>query len=141
MRAITIMQPWAALIARGTKRYETRSWKTSHRGLVAIHAGQSRRTLEARPQWARRVELRDCDFGAIVCVADVTSIELAENVRSSRTERSVGDWTRGRYVWRLENVRVLRDPVPCRGAQSLWRVPADVAAAIEAQLVSASAAA
>jgi len=39
MKAITIYQPWASLIACGAKRFETRSWATNHRGIIAIHAG------------------------------------------------------------------------------------------------------
>lgn len=38
MKAITIWQPWASLIACGAKRYETRSWPTKYRGPIAIHA-------------------------------------------------------------------------------------------------------
>jgi hypothetical protein len=40
MKAITILQPYAQLIAVGAKRYETRSWATKHRGPIAIHAGK-----------------------------------------------------------------------------------------------------
>ena len=40
MKAITIMQPWASLIACGAKRIETRSWKTEYRGPIAIHAAK-----------------------------------------------------------------------------------------------------
>lgn len=39
MRAITVRQPWAWAIARGGKDIENRSWGTSYRGLLAIHAG------------------------------------------------------------------------------------------------------
>lgn len=38
MKAITIWQPWASLIAIGAKQYETRSWATNYRGQIAIHA-------------------------------------------------------------------------------------------------------
>lgn len=38
MKALTIWQPWASLIACGVKRYETRSWPTKYRGSIAIHA-------------------------------------------------------------------------------------------------------
>ena len=38
MKALTIWQPWASLIARGVKQYETRSWATKYRGPIAIHA-------------------------------------------------------------------------------------------------------
>lgn len=39
MKAITIWQPWASLVALGVKKYETRSWPTKYRGPIAIHAG------------------------------------------------------------------------------------------------------
>lgn len=40
MKAITIWQPWASLLACGGKRFETRSWATSYRGPIAIHAAK-----------------------------------------------------------------------------------------------------
>ena len=40
MRALTIRQPWASLIAAGMKTIETRSWSTKYRGPLAIHAGK-----------------------------------------------------------------------------------------------------
>ena len=40
MKAITILQPWASLIAIGAKQYETRSWQTKYRGPIAIHAAK-----------------------------------------------------------------------------------------------------
>ena len=42
MKAISICQPWATLIAIGAKRFATRSWKTDYRGLLAIHAGKTK---------------------------------------------------------------------------------------------------
>ena len=41
IRALTVRQPWASLIALGHKRIETRSWKTDYRGPLVIHAGAS----------------------------------------------------------------------------------------------------
>lgn len=40
MKALSLTQPWASLVAIGAKRIETRSWSTSYRGLVAIHASK-----------------------------------------------------------------------------------------------------
>jgi activating signal cointegrator 1 len=42
MKAITILEPWASLIACGAKKIETRSWSTKYRGNIAIHAAKSR---------------------------------------------------------------------------------------------------
>ena len=39
MKALTVRQPWASLIAVGAKRVETRSWPTAYRGPRAIHVG------------------------------------------------------------------------------------------------------
>jgi len=40
MKALTIWQPWASLLACGAKQYETRSWAISYRGPIAIHAAK-----------------------------------------------------------------------------------------------------
>ena len=42
MKAITILQPYAALIAAGIKEFETRSWDTPYRGRIAIHSGKGK---------------------------------------------------------------------------------------------------
>jgi hypothetical protein len=44
MKAISLWQPWASAVALGSKRIETRSWQTSYRGPIAIHAAKRRLT-------------------------------------------------------------------------------------------------
>lgn len=39
LKALTLHQPWASLVACGAKTVETRSWSTKYRGPLAIHAG------------------------------------------------------------------------------------------------------
>lgn len=39
VRALTLHQAWASLIAVGAKTIETRSWSTKYRGRLLIHAG------------------------------------------------------------------------------------------------------
>ena len=38
----------------------------------------------------------------------------------SERELLFGDWSSGRFVWRLEDVRALAAPVPAVGRQGLW---------------------
>lgn len=38
MKALSIKQPWASLIAHGIKDIENRTWKTHFRGRIYIHA-------------------------------------------------------------------------------------------------------
>ena len=40
MKALTLTEPWAMLVAIGAKRIETRSWPTKYRGPLAIHAAK-----------------------------------------------------------------------------------------------------
>jgi hypothetical protein len=40
MKAISLIQPWASLVVVGAKQIETRSWRTQHRGRVAVHASK-----------------------------------------------------------------------------------------------------
>lgn len=55
--------------------------------------------------------------------------------RVAEPELSFGDYTPVRRIWRLDEIRALRAPVPCAGARGLWEVPAEVQAQIRAQLV------
>jgi hypothetical protein len=55
IQAITLWQPWASLIARGLKRYETRSWAPPASLIgkrLAIHAG-THRTARGVPLWLK----------------------------------------------------------------------------------------
>lgn len=40
MKALSIWQPWAQLLATGVKHDETRSWGTKYRGPILIHAAK-----------------------------------------------------------------------------------------------------
>lgn len=73
MKAITICQPYAELIACGEKRVENRTWPTNHRGMLYIHAGKNRSWLDIeftkdsyeidRPTG---IYLEMMDFGALI---------------------------------------------------------------------------
>ncbi|MHB1773386.1 MAG: ASCH domain-containing protein [Acidimicrobiales bacterium] len=46
MKALSLHQPWASLIAIGVKKVETRHWTTSYRGPLAIHAAATTSGLD-----------------------------------------------------------------------------------------------
>jgi hypothetical protein len=52
MKAITLWQPWAAAIACGSKRVETRGWQPGYRGPLLIHAARR------EPDWLELVNSR-----------------------------------------------------------------------------------
>jgi len=180
MKAITLWQPWASLIACGAKKYETRSWSTSYRGPIAIHAAAVTPSTTLRHifplgAWSYHPDYSaKCAFmkdvyqaifpekvaqgegfeyldkmdslprGAIIATAEL--VECWEIQPSNGrgvnykdvfihkrdlqgldgftwiegNERLFGDWTPGRYAWELQNVVMLPEPIPAKGAQGLW---------------------
>lgn len=131
VRGLTLTQPWATLVALGHKRIETRSWSTSFRGLVAIHAAKGfpgyAREFAQVERALGRIPAR-IPRGGIVAVARLVDVMRTEEVASriSGLERHLGDYTPGRFAWILEEVRALPEPIPCRGALGLWHVPVDL---------------
>lgn len=128
MRALTLTQPWASLVALGLKRVETRSWSTNYRGTLAIHAAKG------MPPYAREFASEERAIGrlpaviprgAIVAVARLTGVVPTDDaaLEVSALERRFGDYGPGRYAWFIDDVRILGAPVPCRGALGLWAVP------------------
>ena len=123
IRGLTIYQPWASLIAEGIKVYETRPWRAPYRGLVAIHAGKTGKYVTETPPEYRHLAY---PLGAILAVANLETVVETERFSPSREEIMLGDWTRGRFAWRMAGVKKLKSPVPCRGFQGLWSVPPEV---------------
>lgn len=127
MKALTLTQPWATLVALGHKQVETRSWRTQYRGPIAIHAAKG------FPASARQFAEVERDFGripsqlprgAVVCIIDLVDCRPTEDVALgvSVLEYYLGDYTPGRWAWLFDpaSLRVLENPIPARGALSLW---------------------
>ena len=119
MKALTVCQPYAELIARGLKPIENRTWPTSFRGLLFIHAGKSREwmdedDLDAYPGMA---------FGALVA-----TVRLHDCVRVDKLpmELQHNEHANGPWCWILRDVCRIA-PIPWRGAQGLWEFPNSVA--------------
>lgn len=137
MKAISLTQPWASLVACGAKRYETRArWHYKHRGLVAVCA-----TKEVDREVQKRIGYiaEDCGrmdvsyamagvlpLASVVAVADLVDVQVMDAdliLEQDRLELAVGDWQLGRYALRLENVRALPTPFAVRGALGCFEIP------------------
>jgi len=140
MRAITIRQPWATLIALGEKRFETRSRRTHIRGPLAIHAGKNvdREACEREPIKSTLAKhgytAENLPTGAIIatcnlsdCLAmgavDGDRISLAGNrvgyLDIESNEYHFGWYERGRFANELTNVKRI-NPIPVKGQQGFW---------------------
>ena len=150
MKAITIREPWATLIAIGAKRIETRSWPAPHwlfGQTIAIHAAKGMDEWE----YETCFELPFCDVLAEAgirvdariarastfldtrgCVIATATLKACRRIPHPITQEHLtakgfpaheldfGDFTPGRYGWILEDVRAPVIPIPARGAQGLW---------------------
>ena len=128
-RGLTLWQPMAWAISDFTKRIENRPWqpwKAVRR--VAIHAGKTYKNfhaLQIRHHFDAAVPSKQrIPLGAIVAVADIVGC----------VTESDDPWFSGPYGWQLDNVVKLPEPVECRGAQGLWRLPPGVQLRVEAQM-------
>jgi hypothetical protein len=104
MKVLTLTQPWATLVAIGAKRIETRSWSTSYRGPLAIHAAKG------YPQEARAitisnypiakalhnaglVKLKDLPLGAIVATCELVKVvEISQFIRQQLFSFETADY-------------------------------------------------
>jgi hypothetical protein len=134
MKALSLWQPWASLVAFEEKRVETRVWSTAYRGPLAIHAtakgpadflGQSRHLISELHGWGDGYWPKahhGVGLGAVLCVARLVAVEPVEKVRGdlSAQELLFGNYEDGRYAWFLEGVERFKMPIPAKGNRMLW---------------------
>jgi len=142
LKALTISQPYASLIASGEKWVENRVWGTHYRGPLAIHAGKG-------TQYLTRRELATYPSGCIIAVAELVGCVRIDRLRlmaevkpkvcmpgcKPGTEKYWSEilrhnYTEGPWCWVLSDIQQLRHPIKCNGMQGLWDDAGLVAAAI-----------
>ena len=149
MYAITLHQPWASLITLGLKMVETRSWPAPARLVgqrIAVHVGKrlirqpgGRIERELQAQWGEDWR-RNIPTGAVLAtavlagMAQVARADLLAGCAAHDPWGEVGyaagrrrtpidpwgDFSAGRWLWFLDDVEALPEPVPAVGRQSLW---------------------
>ena len=135
MKCLSIKQPWAAAIVHGPKRIENRSWSTTYRGPLALHAGKAvdlmvpsvtdyiRAGWPEFPKTCITVSNPIFGFGAFV-----GTCSLVDCVRWTDAQRRYPDqlhWIDecGTWCFVLADVAPLKRPVHWRGMQGLWYEP------------------
>jgi activating signal cointegrator 1 len=118
MKALTICQPYAQLIAAGEKLVENRTWQTHYRGPLLIHAGVSR-------AWLDGARTEGMAFGAIVAAAELVDCLHIDRIKAG-VYRDRHPWleehphAHGPWCWVLADVTALPNPVSTKGSQGLW---------------------
>jgi hypothetical protein len=119
MKALTVRQPWAGLIALGLKDVENRRWAPgdAHIGnRLAIHAGR----FDDPERWEHVPA--DVDPAHDLCQGNglvIATVRLADVVTDSSSRWAAA----GHFHWVLEDPKVLRRPRFLRGHPGLWTIP------------------
>lgn len=134
MKTITAWQPWATLLATGKKHNETRSWKTSYRGEILIHAAKADHSgilmhiplNELEYFQEAGVTNEKLPTGVIIGKAKlVDCFQIDEAYRrklqkENPAELAFGDYTIGRYAWVMADQVLFDKQIPAKGKQGLW---------------------
>ena len=120
MRALTVRNPWAWAIIHAGKDIENRTWSTSYRGPLVIHAAARLEAVEYQRvcSWMRQhVDVLAPAPDRLIGQALVGVVDLVDCVRDSASRWAMPD----QWHW------VLRDPRTCeprlaRGKLGLWTI-------------------
>ena len=121
MKAITLKQPWATLVAEGIKKYEFRTWKTNYRGIVLIHAGAGIDKKEME-----KFKDLNLDYPAKRIIAEVEiedCLELNDDLNKKIIEENniaYGSKYRNGYAWKLKNVKKIEIDEEINGKLGFW---------------------
>ncbi|HRG94681.1 MAG TPA: ASCH domain-containing protein [Polyangiaceae bacterium] len=102
MRALSVKQPWAELIALGKKKIEFRTWQRDFRGDLLIVASKSRQDDECEEEGLDPTRLV---YGAAICVVDFWKVTGSD----------------GDYEWHLRAPRRV-EPFAVKGYASIYNV-------------------
>lgn len=122
MKALTIKQPYAALIINGYKKIEFRSWKTNYRGKILIHAG-----LSVDKESLNNFKKYNLEYvkGAVIGKADIADcILIDEKLDKKLREENPLIYRKnhvGQYAWLLDNIIKYKNPIYKKGKLGLWK--------------------
>jgi hypothetical protein len=136
VKVITLLDPWATLVSLLEKGYETRKWRTKYRGPIAIHVSASIRPWHMDLSFKEpfRTALastftpdgkgRRLQLGKIIAVANLVEIVPTQEIapKLSAKELAFGDFSPGRWAWRLDDLHQIVTPVPAKGKLGLWEI-------------------
>ena len=105
--------------------------------MIAIHAGarSDHRFRTRDPEVLRHLGTGPIPAKAIVAVAHLHNCVPTETVQPDAAERHFGDFTPGRFAWRMSCIQPLSEPVPVAGHHKLWTVPPEVLALVTLRLL------
>lgn len=144
MKALSVWQPHAILLATGARIIETRSWPTNYRGEILIHAAKKMdedrafecadavsmirtRGFKPTPQGEALTRVPFANLlGVALAVATLEDCRPIPHPTGTEFDAKFGGFGEGRFGFFLSDLRPLQKPIPWKGAQGMWDVPAEL---------------
>jgi hypothetical protein len=156
VKAISIMQPHASLVAIRAKHNETRSWATKYRGPLVIHAsakmGRKQKELCLQEPFATAIydlvidggglnPVIEFDLGAIIATCNLVDIYAIAGYKDMINVNPNAEKLLRPFPGEPERsfgdytpgryAWILADmrqiePIPCKGKLGLWNVPTEI---------------
>lgn len=136
MRCISVWNPYATLIVRGFKKFETKPGPVPST-IMGERIGIASTKIEKPGQRAIFNNPKFCEYykatglprfsklnhGYLLgTVQIVSSVLITEDVLKDvgEEEQLYGWWRDGRYAWGLAEPEFFDEPIPVRGGQNIW---------------------
>lgn len=133
MKAITLQQPWAGLLVLGVKGCDTRSWNTSYRGRIAVHAS-AKITQEGKDlldlfckEWpvvfyegSKAWELCTTIGHVLGTVTIEQTYSTNQRKPSNEVELMLGDYSPNRFWFWCIRPEIYQTPIPASGKMMIW---------------------
>jgi hypothetical protein len=128
VKALTVRQPWAFALVTGRKPIENRTWDTTHRGQLAIHAAGTM-TI---PEWQRAVygphwvgeppagEEETLHLGSVLGVVELEGTHHADECEQLGAGQMCSPWAMPDVFHWVIRPGLVCDPLPMKGRLQLW---------------------
>ena len=132
MKVLSVRQPWCWLLFNG-KDIENRTWRTSYRGPLLIHASLGKDPEDFMPRQREYIESagivipEDLPRGAIVGSVNLSGVAEAGDTTSP--------WFEGPYGFLMTDPVEFKDPIQCRGQLGIRDVSDSLMARVSKMLI------
>ena len=134
MTILSVRQPWAHALVAGWKPGDNRSWRTTYRGTLGIHAGR-RRDDAAAVDFVTRLhpELASVRLTYSGLIGTVTLVDVI-STREAYEERRLRPWVKRdiEWFWLVGEPTMFSRAIPMSGQLRLFKA----SISLEAEMVS-----
>jgi len=104
-KALSVKQPWASMIASGSKMIETRKWPTKYRGELIIVA-------------SKKPAINNLPTGVTLCITEIVDCQPMTSADEELARCELYD---GAYSWFLANTRPIKH-IPVKGQLGIYTI-------------------